>query len=177
MTGPEPGFSREFTLGDEPDEAGVEPAIPANEAAPAMDRALRGGFWLRTMAMMADDIILLLLLAVFVVLGFVYMAMSGAGEKIPMVRQVRIVLPAILPLAVVLKLAYFTYFHGTWGQTVGKMLFGLRVVRSDGEPVGYSRALMRTIWYSVSTIPLFLGFFWAGFTSTKRSWHDMLSDT
>ena len=31
--------------------------------------------------------------------------------------------------------------------------------------------------YLLSAIPFFLGFLWAGFTSSKRSWHDLLVGT
>jgi len=142
------------------------------------DRALRGGFWLRYLAFSTDQVILLLLLAIFVVLGFLSLAMApSAGREIPFLRQLRIVVPVIFPLWFALNIAYFTFFHGSWGQTIGKMIFGLRVVRPDGQPLTYSRALLRTFGYFVSALPLFLGFLWVAFSRGKRSWHDVLSDT
>ncbi len=175
VTGPVPDYDHDFSSeealpGEEPDEE--------EEETSAWDRALRGGFWLRSMAFATDQVILLFLLAIFVVLGFISLAMGASGGRaIPLLRQARIVLPVILPLALVLNLAYFTFFHGTWGQTVGKMIFGLRVVRPDGQPVTYSRALVRALGYFLSSIPFFLGFLWVGFTSSTRSWHDALADT
>jgi uncharacterized RDD family membrane protein YckC len=175
VTGPVPDYGHDFSLkeavhGEEPDEE--------EEKTPTWDRALRGGFWLRSMAFATDQVILLFILAIFVVLGFMSLAMgSPGGRAIPFLRQARIVFPVILPLALVLNLAYFTFFHGTWGQTIGKMIFGLRVVRPDGRPLTYLRALVRAGGYFLSSIPLFLGFLWVGLTSSKRSWHDALADT
>jgi uncharacterized RDD family membrane protein YckC len=74
-------------------------------------------------------------------------------------------------------LAYFSFFHATWGQTIGKMIFGLRVVRTDGQPLSFPRALARALGYILSAIPFFLGFLWVALTPGKRSWHDALTDT
>jgi len=175
VMGPVPGEEREFSLqealsDEEPEGEG--------EKTSTWDRALRRGFWLRSMAFFTDQAILLFLLAIFVVLGFLTLTMGASGgREIPLLRQIRIVLPVIFPLGLVLNLAYFTFFHGTWGQTIGKMIFGLRVVRPDGQPLTYSRALVRTIAYFLSATPFFLGFLWTGFSSGKRSWHDALTDT
>jgi uncharacterized RDD family membrane protein YckC len=175
VEGPSPGYDHEIFLDDaltdeEPEEK--------EEETPSWDRALRGGFWLRAMAFATDQVILLFLLAIFVVLGFLTLSMGGSGgREIPLLRQVRIVFPVILPLGLVLNLAYFTFFHGTWGQTIGKMIFGLRVVRPDGQPLTYSRGLARVVGYFLSAIPFFLGFLWIGFSPGKRSWHDALTDT
>jgi uncharacterized RDD family membrane protein YckC len=176
VTGPTPGYGHEASWKDVLLEE--ESEEEEEETTSSWDWALRGGFWVRSMAFATDQVILLLLLAIFVVLGFLTLTMGVlGGREIPLLRQVRIVLPVILPLALVLNLAYFTFFHGTWGQTFGKMIFGLRVMQPDGRPLTYSRSLFRTMGYLLSAIPLFLGFLWVGFTSSKRSWHDFLADT
>jgi len=175
VTGPYPEYDKKFSLQEAlaEEEPGKE-----GEGASTWDRALRGGFWLRYMALAADSVILLLLLGIFVVLGFLTLTMGATGSReIPLLRQLRIILPVILPLGLALMLAYFTFFHGTWGQTIGKMIFGLRVVRTDGQPLSFSRALARALGYALSAIPFFLGFLWVALSSSKRSWHDSLTDT
>jgi uncharacterized RDD family membrane protein YckC len=175
VMGPVPGDDRGYSF---PEEPSLEEPEEEEKTTSTWDRALRGGFWLRLMAFAIDQVILLLLLTIFVVLGFVTLSMGTyGGREIPILRQIRIVLPVILPLGVALHLAYFTFFHGTWGQTVGKMIFGLRVVGTDGQPLTFSGALGRSLGYILSAIPFCLGFIWAGFTSGKRSWHDLLVDT
>jgi uncharacterized RDD family membrane protein YckC len=175
VTGPYPAYDQESSLQDalSRDEPEVEAAKPSTP-----EWTLQGGFWLRFMALATDSVILLLLMAIFVVLGFLSLSIGAAGEReISIFRQVWIILPITLPLGLVLMLSYFTFFHGTWGQTIGKMVFGLRVVRTTGQSLTFSRAFARALGYFLSAFPLFLGFFWVGLTSGKRSWHDELTDT
>ena len=144
----------------------------------ARKRASRGGFWLRSVAFVVDHLILLFTLAIFLVVGFLAVELGSEGTRqIFFLQKARLVLPILLPLGVVLVLGYFSFFHAAWGQTVGKMIFGLRVVQTDGQPVSFSRALTRTLAYALSALPFFLGFFWVGFTSSKRSWHDAIAGT
>lgn len=51
----------------------------------------------------------------------------------------------IFPLSLrpVLMVAYFIVCHGQFGQTLGKHLMGIKVVRLSGEPVGWPRACLR----------------------------------
>jgi len=140
--------------------------------------ARRGGFWLRLVAFAIDHLILLLTLTIFVALGFLALEMGmGESRGISSLKQAGLILSPLLPLIVVLPLAYFSFFHGAWGQTIGKMIVGLRVVQADGQPLTFSRALVRALAYSISAVPVFLGFLWVGFTSNKRSWHDAISGT
>jgi uncharacterized RDD family membrane protein YckC len=175
VTGPYPEYDQKLSLHDalsreEPEEEEGKPSI--------WDPTPRGGFWLRLMALAMDSLILLLLVAIFLVLGFLSLSMGAIGERgISLFRQVWIVFPIILPLGFVLMLSYFTFFHGTWGQTIGKMVFSLRVVRTAGQSLTFSRAFVRALGYWLSAFPFFLGFFWVGFTSSKRSWHDAIADT
>lgn len=141
--------------------------------------ASKGGFWVRSIAFAIDHLILLFIMTIFVVAGFLALGMGTAagGKEISFLKQARIIIPALFPLGCVLSLIYFSFFHGAWGQTIGKMIFGLRVIRTDGQPLTFSRALARTFAYTCSVIPIFIGFLWAGFTSRKRAWHDVISST
>src|SRR5437667_12036427 len=40
--------------------------------------------------------------------------------------------------------AYTPYFHARWGQTIGKMAAGIKVVKLNGEPIGWREALIRS---------------------------------
>jgi uncharacterized RDD family membrane protein YckC len=73
-----------------------------------------------------------------------------------------------------------TYFVGFWtvtGQTPGMRLMGLRVERSDGEPLRIGRALVRLVGLIVSIIPLFAGFLPVLFDDRRRGLADMLAGT
>ena len=41
--------------------------------------------------------------------------------------------------------AYVIYFHGRWGQTLGKMALGIRVVLLDGSPITWRAAFLRHV--------------------------------
>jgi len=142
------------------------------------ERPLKGAFWLRSMAFAVDLLILVFILAIFAAVGFLAAEMgTRGGREMFLYQQIGIVLPILLPLAIILIVTYFTFFHGAWGQTIGKMIFRLRVLKADGQPLTFARALARTFAYTLSAIPFFLGFLWVGFTSKKRSWHDAIAGT
>jgi uncharacterized RDD family membrane protein YckC len=50
-------------------------------------------------------------------------------------------------LAVAIGVAYFTFMHGTYGRSLGKMAGKLRVVRMDGQPMDMKTAFIRAMAY------------------------------
>lgn len=83
------------------------------------------------------------------------------------------------PLAaflIVFDIGYVVTLTAIGGQTIGKMAVGLRVEGSNGAPVKPWRALIRTAAYTISVVPLGIGF--AGmFLRSGRALHDLLADT
>jgi uncharacterized RDD family membrane protein YckC len=66
----------------------------------------------------------------------------------------------------------------TWkGTTIGGLVFGLKIVRTDGRPINFAVAAVRGLAAFLSAAALFLGFFWAGWTREKQSWHDKIAGT
>ena len=74
-------------------------------------------------------------------------------------------------------MAYFGYFWGTTGQSLGMQALGMKVVRTDGQPVSVVLAIVRYICYIISAIPLFLGFLWIIWDSKKQGFHDKIVGT
>ena len=73
---------------------------------------------------------------------------------------------------------YFVGFTATCGQTPGKRIMGLRVVNEDGTPVDWSTAANRFfIGYSISILPLGLGFYWVLVDKNNQAWHDKIAGT
>lgn len=75
-------------------------------------------------------------------------------------------------------LLYFTFF--TWimkGRTPGKWLFGVRVVRLDGKPIGLWDAFGRAGGYSASLSTLGMGFLEAIWHPNRQTVHDRISGT
>lgn len=63
------------------------------------------------------------------------------------------------------------------GQTPGKKMMGIRIVKSNGSGLSYSDAIVRYIGYYISAIFLGIGFIWAAFDKKHQTWHDKISDT
>jgi uncharacterized RDD family membrane protein YckC len=62
----------------------------------------------------------------------------------------------------------FTYLVGKTGQSWGRKLIGLKVVTSEGGPIGFWRALGRNLFAAVVSAPLlYLGFLWGHLGPTK----------
>ncbi len=67
--------------------------------------------------------------------------------------------------------------QGIWGGTAGKLLCGLRVVNTDGSPIGVFKSLLRTGLYLVSAIPMYAGFVMALWDRQVRTLHDRFCGT
>ncbi len=80
-------------------------------------------------------------------------------------------------IALILGCFYFTYFHGSIGQTIGKRLFKIRVIQMDGAELTWGVAFIRWVGYFVSLFPFFLGFVWVAFDRNKQAWHDKIAST
>ena len=52
-------------------------------------------------------------------------------------------LSALLVLDLVIVSAYRIYFHGRYGQTIGKLIVGVRLALEDGEPIAWEHAWLR----------------------------------
>ena len=92
-------------------------------------------------------------------------------------KQIMIFILLYTTLLTVLWGFYFTYFIGSTGQTPGKKLLGILVVRTDGKPMDYKTAFNRFIGYTVSSGVFFLGFVWALFDPNNQTWHDKAAHT
>ena len=116
----------------------------------------RAGFWQRFAALLIDSIIL------GIVQGILTVVLSDS-------------IGVVYLLSTLITWTYYTYFEGgPRGQTVGKMALGIRVYdfRGGGGPIGYGRGFVRQLMKIVSSIPLFLGYFWMLWDKEKQTWQD-----
>ena len=72
---------------------------------------------------------------------------------------------------------YVIAFLVAKGQTLGKMAMGICVVCRDGAALLVSHAVLRTVGYLVSAIPVGLGFVIGFFGREKLALHDHLANT
>lgn len=80
-------------------------------------------------------------------------------------------------LSFVITLAYTWYFLTRQaGQTPGKMLMKIRVVKKDGAPIDDATAIVRYIGYYISGL-IVIGILWAFWDDKKQGWHDKVANT
>jgi uncharacterized RDD family membrane protein YckC len=135
-------------------------ARPPGQARPA-------GFWIRAVAGLADFVVLLLVQSSLVFAG---KRLAGAAPGGSPALQASVVLCTLLFAAL-----STTVLHAWGGQTLGKLIAGVRVVAVDGAPLPAGAALLRWFGYFGSLAPLGLGFAMAGLRRDKRALHDLLA--
>jgi uncharacterized RDD family membrane protein YckC len=74
-------------------------------------------------------------------------------------------------------LGYHMFFMIIIGQTPGKAVMGLRIVRLDGGRLSPWHAFIRVVGYVISAVPLYLGFLWVFVDDRRQAWHDKLAGT
>lgn len=122
---------------------------------------------LRIGAMIIDYLVLLIL----PVSWLVYYNIFGENLGI-MTDQTLWFISILLFLANIVILPLFT------GRSIGKLVTGLQVVRSDGLDASVMKiALRQTIGYLLTAATLGIGFVWCVFSSKGRTLHDYLTDT
>ena len=129
------------------------------------------GFWVRWVAFIIDSIISSVLQFVVVFALGTITELSGAAD-----------LPAtqilIMLFSTIAGVFYYVFFTGYSGQTPGKMVLRLKVVRLDNSQVGYGQAFIReTIGKFISGIVLGIGYLMVGLREDKRGLHDLMADT
>jgi uncharacterized RDD family membrane protein YckC len=85
--------------------------------------------------------------------------------------------PYLVGYLAALGLIYAGYFTGTTGQTLGKLIFGLRVVDAAGRPPGYLRALARALLGCLGVVLAAAGLLPMAFDPARRAFHDRLLKT
>ena len=112
----------------------------------------------RILAIIVDSLLLGLVLSPFTLFGT---NSDGSMSTYQTVSQGLTYLVAVL--------LYFTLLEGYLGQTVGKMLLGIKVIREDnGEVPGLGTAALRTVVRIVDGIFGYLVGFIAVMASSKR---------
>lgn len=74
-------------------------------------------------------------------------------------------------------LYYWYFFTRQNGQTPGKMLMNIRVIKTDGTPISDVEAFLRYIGYYINSAVIMLGWIWAFIDSNNQGWHDKIAST
>jgi uncharacterized RDD family membrane protein YckC len=115
------------------------------------------------------------ILVVMIVLGVIGFVLGKISQMLPLVL-VPVYLAAILGLF--LYVPAFDNPYTQRGQTIGKKVIGIKIVKDDGTPFGLVDALLRNVvGYAVSGMVLYLGFIWILIDAEHRGWHDKIAKT
>ncbi len=132
----------------------------------------------RYLAFLIDIAFLVFVVALFVAVGLAGW-FAGMGRS-AVSRLSEAAGPFVLILVcfkAFLCLFYFTYLNAHGEGTLGKSLFGLRIVRrAGGENIGFARSFARSVCYLLSAYPLCAGFL-LPFLLKGRALHDILTGT
>jgi uncharacterized RDD family membrane protein YckC len=141
------------------------------------------GFWIRLGAYLIDLVILLILqsIADFAIFGSMFMTpttpITPGQNPFEVMAPMFARMGATILTNTLLFAAYYTGFVGAMGATPGKLAVGLRIVRPNGGPVSYLRALGRYFATVLSGMILCIGYLLIAFDAEKRGLHDMICDT
>jgi len=130
--------------------------------------ALRAPFFLRCAALFIDYMVLLAVPVTWLVVS------RFLGDGLANVGISNTVWLFVL-IAWVINFLALPLFRG---QTIGKMMAGIAILRRDGTPVRLGRILLRnTIGYLITILTFGLGFFVAALNKSGRSLHDLIAGT
>lgn len=133
------------------------------------------GFWIRFVASVIDSILMWVVQLVLIAMSGILMTVVSQGEEPNAIAM--IIGVAFQAFSLLLFIGYKGWFHGRFGQTLGKMAVGVKVVRSNGDPLTYGRAVGRAFAEILSGLTLSIGYIIAAFDSEKRALHDHICDT
>ncbi|WP_231514880.1 RDD family protein [Oceanobacillus salinisoli] len=148
-----------------------ESTVMGQPEAEVVNRSPYAGFWMRFWAYLADLII------VFSINGIILSPLrflnDGAAIDIGFWTLSGILSSIVFYL-------YFVLMTKFYQQTLGKMIFGLKVVRSDGEKLSWNdlifRELVGRFLHRVFFIT-FLLYIVVAFNSEKQGIHDLIAGT
>jgi uncharacterized RDD family membrane protein YckC len=116
----------------------------------------KAGFWIRTVATIIDFILL-------AIVGGILQRIFHGG--------------AAGGITIVLDIIYYVAFWTTSGQTIGHKLLGLKVITTNGQPLGVAGGIIRYIGRAIGFFVIFLGVMWVGWDPDKQGWHDKMAHT
>ncbi len=134
------------------------------------------GFGSRFLASIIDAVIILTVnFVVGFVIGFI-LGLAGMSSDTSLLSTVKFILNMF---SYAFSFFYYIYFIGAKGQTPGKMIMKVKVVKaSDSSVPGLLSAFLReAIGKFLSSIAVLLGYFWMLWDPKKQTWHDKIAGT
>ena len=113
--------------------------------------------------------------------AIVLMIINKILGYIPVIGMIIGLVLSLAYLAVVI--GYFIYLPAVAnpytgkGQTIGKKMRGIKIIKTDGSDLTVGDAVIRYIGYLVSCFVFGLGLIWILIDANKQGWHDKIAKT
>ncbi len=146
-----------------------------------------GGFWARFLAYLIDTVIVSIMggIVLSVILVVFPNALPGLQRNASFQEVMQSALSpqtsadwSLFYISIIFFMLYWTIATGWAGRTLGKAVFRLKVVRTDGSSLGYGRALIRWLVFFLVLWPTAgIGHIIIVFNPDRRGLHDIVCDT
>jgi uncharacterized RDD family membrane protein YckC len=150
------------------DKGGVYPskekAVEKHDWSPTNLYVAKATFWQRFAALFLDIIIL------GIASSLVSRLLGPFATSLWLTVAIVVLMMLIYPI-------YFICAYSTGGQTIGKKILGIKVISKDGLPLNWTQGITRSLGYTVSGIPFYLGYLWSIWDAEKQTWHDKIAGT
>lgn len=114
---------------------------------PAGDVARKAGLLRRAVALLVDQLLFVVTLALLV-------AALPAGSSIEVATEPTAGLPVtLLAVGFAVFFGYFVVLEAIYGYTAGKAVLGIAVVGEDGSAIGWSQSIFRNLLRIVDSLP------------------------
>ncbi|MGG4496228.1 RDD family protein [Brevibacillus reuszeri] len=125
------------------------------------------GFWIRVCATLLDS---LFLVGISLLIFNPLRRALGVVDYFSMIDL----------LEVLFNVLYMVLLTWWTGQTLGKMITGIRVIsagQARSHLTGGQVLLREVIGKTLSLLPFGLGYMWVGWNPQKQGWHDLIAKT
>lgn len=150
---------------------------------------LQAGVASRGLAFVVDLLLIAVIIALFVFLTRLTLRLMGISvENCPALVRIedfsdiidnlcRMIRGTLTVVSLSIAPAYLLTFWLLGGQTIGMMVAGVRVVRTNGRALRPRHAFLRLVGLAGSLLALGIGLLWAIIDRNRQGWHDRLSGT
>jgi uncharacterized RDD family membrane protein YckC len=152
-------------------------SAPSYQAVAPVAGAGYGGFWIRVVAAIIDNVILRVVVAP---IGMVFGGLGIAGMMTGLPhRGLALLGGGVTVIALFFASWLYEAFmeSSSYQATLGKMCFGMKVTDLNGNRISFARATGRHFAKALSVMTLGIGYVMVGFTERKQGLHDLLAGT
>lgn len=151
----------------------------ATDAASAPDPRRYAGFWVRALASLIDDVIVMAVSLALTILALytIYQATKPAANFAEAFTG-GFIQTVNFAAMMFISIPYYVGFHWRYGWTPGKRVFRIRVIREiDDGSLSLGRSAARYFAQILSALPFGAGYLMVIFNRKKQALHDVIAGT